>query len=583
MSTSSSNAALRGEVEAWIADDPDPETRAELRGLLDAGDWVALEERFAGPLTFGTAGLRGELGGGPSRMNLATVARAAAGLARQLLGDEPDAGERGVVLGRDGRRMSPEFARSVAEILVGHGLRVHWIDRPAPTPVAAFAGRYLGAAATAVVTASHNPPQYNGFKVYASRGSQIVSPQDARIRQEADGAGPTLALPRVDFERALADGRIVPIDERIEPLYLDALDAQCLDPPEPPATLTVVTTALHGVGHRWVQMALARRGHRALHPVCEQAQPDGEFPTVAFPNPEEEGALDLAMDLAGQVDAELIVANDPDTDRLCVAVADEAASGGYTQLTGNELGILLADWLLGERARRGTLPPGALVLTTVVSTTMLERLARAHGARYAETLTGFKWIWDRAMALESRGATYVFGFEEALGYCVGPAVADKDGVGAAQSLMELASAWKSRGLTLRDRLNELSREHGVHMTSQISTVLPGLDGRARIEATMARLRAQRPAEIGGLLVERARDLSGPDAHEAGLPKSDVLTYWLAGGSRLVVRPSGTEPKLKSYIEARAEVVEGGTLDEARQRASAAAARIASWVRTTVEG
>jgi phosphomannomutase len=289
------------------------------------------------------------------------------------------------------------------------------------------------------------------------------------------------------------------------------------------------------------------------------------------------------MALGRQVEAELIVANDPDTDRLCVAVSDSDASTGFTQLTGNELGVLLADWLLGERDRRGVLPAGALVLTTVVSTTMLERLAKAHGARYAETLTGFKWIWDRALALESEGASFVFGFEEALGYCVGPAVRDKDGVGAACALMELASAWKSRGLTLRDRLDALARVHGVHITDQISTVLPGLDGRARIKGAMASLRADPPSTVGGLRVDRARDLSGSDAEAAGLPQSDVLTYWLEGGSRLVVRPSGTEPKLKCYIEARAEVPEGGDLAATRARAQTTANAIAAWVRTTVEG
>lgn len=516
-------------------------------------------------------------------MNQATVARAAAGLALQLLEDVPDAAERGVVVARDGRRMSPEFARTTAEVLTGYGLRVHWFEQPVPTPVAAFAGRHLGAAATAIVTASHNPPQYNGFKVYAPRGSQIVAPQDGRIRSAGDGAGPVLELPRLPLERAFAEGRIRAIDAEIEPVYLEALDDQCLDPVPPPASLTVVTTALHGVGHRWVQMALGRRGHTALHPVCEQAQPDGEFPTVEFPNPEEDGALDLAIALGKQVGAELILANDPDTDRLCVAVADATAPTGFTQLTGNELGVLLADWLLGERARRGELPEGALVLTTVVSTTMLERLAEQHGARYAETLTGFKWIWDRAMALESEGARYIFGFEEALGYCVGPAVRDKDGVGAAQALMELAARWKERGKNLRQRLDELARVHGVHVTDQISTVLPGLDGRARIDATMARLRSTPPAEVGGLRVERARDLSGVDADEAGLPRSDVLTYWLAGGSRLVVRPSGTEPKLKCYIEARAEVPEGAELAGPRAEAETTAASIARWVHQTVEG
>jgi len=386
----------------------------------------------------------------------------------------------------------------------------------------------------------------------------------------------------VPFEEAVERGMIRLIDAEIEPVYLAALDEQCLDSETPPASLTVVTTALHGVGHRWIQMALGRRGHTGLHPVCEQAQPDGEFPTVDFPNPEEAGALDLAMELGRQVGAELILANDPDTDRLCVAVEDSSTEQGFTQLTGNELGVLLADWLLGERARRGELPDGALVLTTVVSTTMLERLAQEHGARYAETLTGFKWIWDRAFQLEDEGAQYIFGFEEALGYCVGPAVRDKDGVGAAQVLMELAARWKERGTTLRARLEELARVHGVHVTDQISTVLPGLDGRARIDAIMAALRDAPPASIGGLDVERSRDLSGVEADQAGLPRSDVLTYWLAGGSRVVVRPSGTEPKLKCYIEARAVVPDGAALVGPQESARSTAQSIAQWVQEIVE-
>jgi phosphomannomutase len=386
----------------------------------------------------------------------------------------------------------------------------------------------------------------------------------------------------VSFDDALADGSVVVIDAQIEPVYLAALDGQCLDRVPPPAPLIAVTTALHGVGHRWVQTALARRGHTALHPVCEQAQPDGEFPTVDFPNPEEDGALDLAMKLGREVGAELIIANDPDTDRLCVAVEDASAEQGFTQLTGNELGVLLADWLLGERARRGELPEGALVLTTVVSTTMLERLAQEHGARYAETLTGFKWIWDRALALEPEGAQYIFGFEEALGYCVGPAVRDKDGIGAAQALMELTARWKERGKTLRERLEDLSRMHGVHVTDQISTVLPGLDGRARIEAVMAHLRATPPDSIGGLAVDRSRDLSGSQADQAGLPRSDVLTYWLAGGSRVVVRPSGTEPKLKCYIEARALVGEGADIRGPQEVARATAKAIGRWLQETLE-
>ena len=573
---------LRAEAQAWLDDDPDPNTRRELEALLRGGDLPALQERFAGPLQFGTAGLRGLMGAGPSRMNQATVARAAAGLARQLLADTPDARQRGVVVGRDARRLSLEFARTVAEVLTGHGLPVHFFDEPVPTPVAAFAGRHLGASATAIVTASHNPPDYNGFKVYSERGCQIVPPQDARIRAEADRAGLVRELPRLPFGDGLDRGLVTRIDSSLEGAYLDALDAQCLDPATPSAPLRIVTTALHGVGHRWVDLALRRRGFGDLHPVSSQAEPDGAFPTVAFPNPEEPGALDEALALAREVDADLVLANDPDTDRLCVAVCGVGQAGEARVLTGNEIGVLLADWVLGERARRTALPREPLVATTVVSTTMLERLAQTHGARYVETLTGFKWIWDRVLAEEIQGATFVFGFEEALGYCVGPAVRDKDGVGAAQVFAELTAAWKARGVTLSERLDALAIEHGVHVTHQASQVWPGLHGKERMDATMERLRRRPPDEIGGLTVRSRRDLGGPDADAAGLPRSDVLTYWLEGGSRLVVRPSGTEPKLKSYVQARAEVVDqdlAGAEKEAGDRATA----IGSWIEREWEG
>ncbi|TNF25138.1 MAG: phospho-sugar mutase [Deltaproteobacteria bacterium] len=568
-------------AKAWMADDPDPETRAELHALIIAEDLAALEERFSAPLTFGTAGLRGLIGAGLARMNEANLARVAAGLARQLLADVPDAAFRGVMLGRDGRRKSDDFARVVAEVLVGQGVRVYWVPMAASTPVVAFLGRYVDAAATAIVTASHNPPAYNGFKVYSERGSQIVPPQDARIRDERDAITSVHDLPRVPFAEAVADKRIRVVPDRWFEAYYEALDEQCLGPVPPPAQVSAVTTALHGVGHRWVHEVLSRRGHRHLFPVLEQAAPDGEFPTVTFPNPEEKGALDLALALGRDHFAELIVANDPDTDRLCIAVQSEGEATGYRVLTGNELGLLLADWLLSEGARDGTLPERPLVVTTIVSTMMLERLAEARGAACAEVLTGFKWIWDYALSREDAGETFVFGFEEALGYCVGRAVRDKDGIGAAAVLMELAADLKANGKTLLDRLDELALELGVSVTSQVATVLPGLDGMERMGRIMATLRAAPVMEIAGSAVARHRDLDGPDADAAGLPRGDVLTWWLADGSRVVCRPSGTEPKLKVYLEAREQVGEGEALADARARAAARVEALEAWVRELV--
>lgn len=569
-------------AERWIADDPDPDTRAELRALIDEGDLDALAERFAAPLAFGTAGLRGLLGAGLSRMNAANVARAAWAVAKDALAKVPDAAQRGIVVGRDGRHKSAELARISAEIIAGLGVRVHWIPEPAPTPVAAFLGVYLEAAAVVVVTASHNPPAYNGFKVYSARGSQIVSPQDADIRALRDGVARVAELPRVPFPEAVRERLVRVIGEPERAAFFEALEAQCLGPAQPPMQVSAVTTSLHGVGHPWLMEMLVRRGHRHIFPVLAQAAPDGAFPTVAFPNPEEKGALDLAFALGRDKYAELIVANDPDADRLAAAVRDEGAEAGYRALSGDELGLLLADWILGEGARRGRLPDKPLVVTTIVSTTALEALAAARGAVYRECLTGFKWILEAAFQGEERGETFVFGFEEALGYCCGRAVRDKDGIGAAAVLMELAAALKARGMTLLDRLDELALELGVTATDQVAVTLAGADGLARIGRVMASLRDNPPAWIGGVAVSRARDLAKPaDAEAAGLPAGDVLTYWLAGGARLVMRPSGTEPKLKCYLEARAPVGAAG-LPAARADAKVLVGHLAAWVRARID-
>lgn len=582
VSTTTPEALIRG-AEAWIADDPDPNTRAELQAIVDAGDTDALGERFAGPMEFGTAGLRGLLGAGPARMNLATVSRAAAGLARQLIDDSTDARKRGVVVGRDGRRMSPELARRTAEILAGHGVRVHWLDEPAPTPLCAFAHRALGSAAAAVVTASHNPPEYNGFKVYSEQGNQIVAPQDERIRLAMERSGPVSELPRVAFEDGVASGLIKVVPPSVVEAYLAALNGQCVGQQPPPSDPIMVLTALHGVGARLVEAALERRGFLRLVQVTEQAEPDGEFPTVRFPNPEEPGALDLALKYARDADADLVLANDPDTDRLCVAVSDPTRDGGYRVLSGNEVGVLLADWTLGERNRQGRLPARPFVATTIVSTTMLERIAKTYGATYGETLTGFKWIWDAALAHDPSGESFVFGFEEALGYCVGTVVRDKDGIGAAQAMAECAASLMSRGETVLERLEALSRQHGAHVTRQISVVLPGLDGKAKMAAVLEALRRERPASIAGISVARTRDLAGPDAAACGLPQSDVLTWWLADSSRLILRPSGTEPKLKSYIEAREPVAAGESVEEATARAARRVDALAAWVQRIIGG
>ncbi|MGW5392639.1 phospho-sugar mutase [Streptomyces koyangensis] len=539
---------LNRRAAAWLAEDPDPETRAELAALIKAAetDPAPLAERFAGTLTFGTAGLRGELGAGPARMNRAVVIRAAAGLAAYLR-DTGQAEAGPVVIGYDARHNSERFARDTAEVMAGAGLTALLLPRPLPTPVLAFAIRHLGAVAGVEVTASHNPPRDNGYKVYLGDGSQIVEPADREIAARIAAIGALDSVPR-------SEGGGTVLDEAVVEAYLDR--AAGVLAPGSARSATTVHTALHGVGAAPLAAAFARAGFPAPVPVTEQAEPDPDFPTVAFPNPEEPGAMDLALATARRHSPDLVLANDPDADRLAAAVPDEAAEGGWRMLRGDETGALLAAHLV----RRG-LPRGAVLATSIVSSSLLSRIAEAAGAGYAETLTGFKWI--------SRAEGLAFGYEEALGYCVDPdGVRDKDGITAALLLTELASELKEDGRTLLDLLDELAVRHGVHATSQLSVRVEDL---SLIAGAMERLRSAPPERLGGLPVVRTEDLS---AGAGGLPPTDGLRYTL-DGARVVVRPSGTEPKLKCYLEAVAPVGGPEGLPEAR----AAAARTLAAVET----
>ncbi|MFD6837818.1 phospho-sugar mutase [Streptomyces diastaticus] len=531
---------LNRRAAAWLAEDPDPETRAELAALIQAAetDPAPLAERFAGTLTFGTAGLRGELGAGPTRMNRAVVIRAAAGLAAHLR-DTGQAEAGPVVIGYDARHNSARFARDTAEVMAGAGLTALLLPRPLPTPVLAFAVRHLGAVAGVEVTASHNPPRDNGYKVYLGDGSQIVEPADAEIAARIAAVGALDSVPRTE-------GAGTVLDEAVVEAYLDR--AAGVLAAGSARSATTVHTALHGVGAAPLAAAFARAGFPAPVPVAEQAEPDPDFPTVAFPNPEEPGAMDLALATARRVCPDLVLANDPDADRLAAAVPDEAAEGGWRMLRGDETGALLAAHLV----RRG-LPEGGVLATSVVSSSLLSKIAEAAGAGYAETLTGFKWI--------SRAEGLAYGYEEALGYCVDPdGVRDKDGITAALLLTELASELKADGRTLLDLLDELAVRHGVHATSQLSVRVEDLSVIAR---AMERLRSAPPERLGGLPVVRTEDLS---AGAGGLPPTDGLRYTLEG-ARVVVRPSGTEPKLKCYLEAVVPVGGPEGLPEARAAAA----------------
>ena len=546
-------SALRDQVQAWIADDPDPGDQAELRGLLADGSeaaWAELADRFGGRLEFGTAGLRGAIAAGPNRMNRAVVRAATAGLTQWLPAHQPGAAAAGVVIGCDARHRSAAFAAEAASVLAGAGIAVHLLPPQQPTPLLAFAVRHLRAAAGIMITASHNPPADNGYKLYTADGAQIIPPADAEIETTIRGLGPLSRIPVAPPDSPL----ITRHGDEVAAAYLTALTTVSPAAGAGPATgLRFVYTPLHGVAAGLALRAFALAGYPAPYVVPAQAEPDPDFPTVAFPNPEEPGALDLALDAARETGADLVVASDPDGDRLALAVPDPATPGGWRTLTGDQTGALLGSYLLDRTADQPD--PGArLVVSTVVSGTLLARIAEAAGAQYVRTLTGFKWIVRGGAG--HPGTRYLFGYEEALGYAVGDVVRDKDGIGAALAALGLAAAARAAGGSLLSTYDALETAHGVHLTRQVTlpTAEPG--------PVMAGLRARPPAALGGQPVLASADLS---AGPAGLPPADLLRYEL-DGARVVIRPSGTEPKIKAYLE----VSEPPGRPLAQARASAAA-------------
>ncbi len=587
---------LYAQVTAWIANDPDEADRAELAQLLlaasesgtgDQAEKAAAElaDRFASRLEFGTAGLRGAIGAGPNRMNRAVVRGTTAALARWLLYIDPAAAQAGVAIGCDARHRSDQFAQEAARVLAGAGIVVHLLPPQEPTPLLAFAVGYLRAAAGIMITASHNPPTDNGYKLYLSDGAQIVPPADLEIEAAIRSLGPLSQVPVAAADSPL----IIQHGDQIASAYLDAI---CAVSPAPKgsAWLRFIYTPLHGVAGDLALRAFEQAGFPPPDVVEAQAEPDPDFRTVAFPNPEEPGALDLALAMARRSGADLVIANDPDGDRLAVAVPDDDVPGGWRTLSGDQVGALLGAYLLGQyagsggahgsggRHESGKHESGAfsghesgafgghdgpadlvsqrpLVVTTIVSATMLASIAAAAGAQYAETLTGFKWI-ARAGELrpESR---FIFGYEEALGYTIGRTVRDKDGIGAALAVLCLAARTRSGGESLLEAYDALEVAHGVHLTEQLTipTTAP--------VHVMSRLRAAAPQELAGQPVIKSSDLTGGTAD---LPSADVLRYWLRG-ARVVIRPSGTEPKIKAYLEV-VEPVSYGRLDEARRAAGA---------------
>jgi len=512
------NAALIAEVEQWIARDPDPRTSAQLRSWLDEGNEKELQRCFNGFLEFGTAGLRGPVGPGPSCMNRAVVGRAAAGITAFMKKN----GLQSVVIGRDGRHGSEDFTRESAAIFAGAGLNVMVLSRPLPTPVLAFAVNHLRVDCGVMVTASHNPRGDNGYKVYLGgtvsgiefRGSQIISPVDKEISRE-------ISLVAGDQPRG----------ENWTVLGDDVLDAYVqhtalLGKNKTP--ISAVYTAMHGVGRETAEKVFAAAGYAPLIQVSEQADPNPDFPTVAFPNPEEPGAIDLAIAKAKEVAADIVIANDPDADRCAVAINDPRI--GWRMLRGDELGAIFGEYLATHRSTSTQ-----RFANSIVSSSLLGKIAAAHGIEFHETLTGFKWI--------SKVPNLGYGYEEAIGYCVDPtATNDKDGISAAIQIADIAADLKSQGKTLADYLDSIWATYGFHRGAQISVRVTDL---SRLGAVMASIRANRPRSIAGLSVERFDDLA---IATADMPATDGLRFYLENSVRIIIRPSGTEPKLKCYIE-----------------------------------
>lgn len=556
-------------AHSWIQTDPDPETRAELQTLVEAQDESQLRERMLGTLQFGTAGLRAIVGAGAMRMNRAVIRRTTEGVARYLK-KHHSKDKLLVVVGADARLSSEAFLRETVGVLAAHGVEVEYFDRPVSTPVAAYVARKRSATAAIVITASHNPATYNGYKLYGSNAVQIVPPVDSQVAAEIDACPPASEIELIETARDGQSKFARPVSaDLVEEYYRDVADLCSGTATE--RDLGIVYTAMHGVGHEPVSRVMRDAGFTSFSSVAAQQEPDGHFPTAPFPNPEEPGALDLAIELARKQQADIIVANDPDVDRLAAALPDE--SGQWIPLTGNQIGILLADFVLSSAPPS----PQPLVAQSIVSSPMLASLATSYNARFEQTLTGFKWLWTAALDLMADPKlTYVFGYEEALGFCAGHLVRDKDGISAALLLCELAAQEKSNGSNLRARLERLYRCHGLWVSVQKSVTLEGLEGSARIASAMDSISDSPPSELQGQAITKVIDYrSGGENRPRWLHNTSLVELQLGNSGRILVRPSGTEPKLKCYVDLRQELIDTSNVWDVEKRAVVQAQELAA--------
>jgi len=578
---------VRTAVEAWLKDRAiASDDRREIRSLFADGNERELTERFYRELEFGTGGLRGIIGMGLNRMNIYTVGAAAQGLAAYIARQGEAANQAGVAIACDSRRFSDVFARRVACVMAGNGITAHLFDALRPVPELSFAIRHLGCTAGIVITASHNPPEYNGLKAYWTDGGQVVPPHDEAIIAEVRRVRGFSNVRLADFERACGEGLIKIIGRGVDEAFLQEVQASCLNP-EACRTqgkrMKIVYTALHGTGGTLIPEALRRRGFEHVIEVPQQAKPDGDFPTVKSPNPEEAAALDLAIALAGREGADLVIASDPDGDRMGMAIRN--AQGAFELVNGNRIAALLTHYLCEQRSRKGAFPKNAVVLSTIVSGDLMKEIARSYGAEVVEVLTGFKWIGDRLRRYDEAGVpgrpskAFVFGAEESYGYMPACFVRDKDAVTSAAMIAEAAAAAAVEGKTLHTVIEDLFRRFGYYQEGAKNITMPGKEGAARIKSLMDGLRSDPPDAFAGCQVMTIGDLmtgeirerrSGRVVDRYDLPQSDVLLFKLEDGTKVIARPSGTEPKIKFYILAKEPAA---NLDEARKAATAKIERI----------
>ncbi|HEX7669968.1 MAG TPA: phospho-sugar mutase [Polyangiaceae bacterium] len=535
--------ALLEAAQRWIEGDPDPTTAGELAALVAARNLPALRERLERPLDFGTAGLRGLVGAGPGRMNRAVVMRATRAVADYLRAHVPDAGTLPVVIGFDGRTSSRALAEAAIAVLCAARIPVRYFAEPVPTPMVAYALRQLAGTAGIVITASHNPAEYNGYKLYARNGAQIISPTDQDIETRIEALGAASGIPSAPFTWGDASDLVSPVPASMTERYLSEIDA--IRPRGlADRSIRIVYTPMHGVGGALALRALERAGFSNVTVVPEQAVPDGTFPTAHFPNPEDPAVLALALALAKTERADLVLANDPDADRLAVCISTPA--GRFIPLSGNQIGILLGDFMIQQAPPA----PRRLVVSSIVSSPMMAAVAAAYGARFEQTLTGFKWIWNAAMRLEeTEGVRLAFAYEEAIGYSAGHFVRDKDGISAAVYFAELAAECTAEGESVLERLGALYRRHGVWVSAQSTVTRTGVQGPSEILHAVDRVASAPPTSIGELAVVEVTDFRvGADARPSWLGSTPLVVLSLGDSGRVLIRPSGTEPKLKIYVD-----------------------------------